>query len=79
MYRNTSSTTVTETGNLLLTYNEANTVGSKWQLSRDFVGNANVSITITDAGQIQITTTALSGTGYNGFISFSGRALQTTY
>lgn len=79
VYRNTSLETVSESGKLLLVYNSSNGVGEKWEIAREAVGDADVTFTISDTGQIQITTTALSGTGYNGYVSFAGQALQVSY
>lgn len=79
VYRNTNTTTVTETGNLMIVYNPTNSIGNKWEITRDFVGDAQVSFTIDDTGQVNINLTALSGTGPNGFISYSAKSLQNSY
>lgn len=78
-YRDTSTTTVTESGTLTLTYNETNSSGNQWEVVREYVGDAQISFIVTDTGQVQINTTALGGSGYTGFISYAGTALQNTY
>lgn len=79
VYRNTSAITVSETGNLMIVYNPTNGTGEKWEITRDFVGDADVTFDIDDTGQININLTALAGTAHNGFISYTGRALQNSY
>ena len=79
VFRNSSTTTLSESGNLMITYNPTNSPGSLWEMTRDYVGEADVTFTISDTGQISVTPTAISGTGYNGYISFSANALQVTY
>lgn len=68
--RITSSVTKTETGNIMVVYD-----GSIWTLGRDYVGDAECAFDITPAGQIRITTTALTGTYSTGKVSFSAQAL----
>lgn len=75
VYRTTSSTTAYETGTILAIYSPSNTIGSKWEVSQDLVGNGFISFNITDLGQVQYTCTALSGTGHSGKITFSGKAI----
>lgn len=79
VYRNTTSVTVSETGNLMIVYNPTNSIGEKWEMTRDYVGESDVTFTIDDTGQVNITLTALSGTTHNGFISYNGHALQNSY
>lgn len=79
VYRNTSLETVSETGNLLIVYNPTNGIGEKWELTRDYVGDSDVTFDIDDTGQVNINLTALSGTAHNGFISYAAKALQNSY
>lgn len=79
VYRNTSTTTVSETGNLDIVYNPTNGIGEKWEITRDYVGDSSISLSISDTGQVNINLTALAGTGHNGFISFAAKALQNSY
>jgi hypothetical protein len=64
------SSTVVESGNIVVVYD-----GSSWTLSRDYIGDADCTFNITSAGQVQITTPALTGYG-SGKVSFSAQALQ---
>lgn len=79
IYRNTttgSPTTVAETGTMKLVYNPTNAVGNKWEISIDRVGNAQATLSITDAGQVQITTTTIPGTGHTGQVGFLATVLN---
>lgn len=73
--RTTSMTTVAEAGNISIVYNSTNPVNSKWEIERDYVGNASISFTITDAGQVKFSTTTLSGSSHTGTISYAATAL----
>ena len=75
VYRNTNSTTVAETGLMEVVYNPGNSSGHKWELMREYTGNASITFNITDTGQVQFTTTSISGTGHSGKISFSAQAI----
>ena len=63
-----------ESGTLYLTYDAAAT--DKWLMNRIQVGDAQVNFTITNTGQIQYTAYNMSGTGYNGTITFSAKTLS---
>lgn len=76
VYRNTSTTTVVEEGNILLVYNPAGPIGNKWQISPDRVGDASITFSITDNGQVKFTTTTLSGINHNGKIRASAQAFE---
>lgn len=76
IYRNTSTTEFAEKGQLQLVYKNGGTVGSKWTIGRVFFGDdAGITFTMTDAGQIQYTSTNMSGTGYSGIVKFEAKAL----
>lgn len=79
IYRNTNTTTVTEAGQLNIVYNESESVGQKWQMLRESDSDALVVFSIDDGGQVFINTTALGGVSYNGFVSYSAKALQNSY
>lgn len=75
-YRTTSLTELAEKGIIELVYKNGGTSGSKWTLSRSFVGDdAGVTISMTDAGQGQYISSNLSGTSYAGVIKFSAQAI----
>lgn len=75
VYRNTNSTTVTEAGNLIITYNPSNSTGAKWSINRVYTGNASINFNVTDTGQVQFSTTSISGTGHVGSITYSAQSL----
>lgn len=75
VYRNTSSTTVSETTTLTLVYNASNTTGQKWEMARETVGDASITFNVTDVGQVQFTTTTLAGTGHTGILTYRARAV----
>lgn len=75
VYRNTSTTTVAESGIMIIVYNPANPTNNKWELIRDFTGDAQIDFNITDTGQVQFTTQTLGGLSHNGKIAFAAQAL----
>lgn len=77
VYRSTASNSSFDSGEMVIIYDS---LSSTWYLQRESVGNSDTDIifNITSAGQIQITTTSLSGTGYSGRIAFSAQALTQT-
>jgi len=76
VYRTTNSTTVSETGQMIIVYNPNNPVGNKWEIAKDRVGDASISFSVDDTGQFSFTTTALSGINHSGNITFSAQALN---
>lgn len=75
IFRTTSSTTAYETGHILAIYSAGNSIGSKWEISQDFIGDGKIAFNITDLGQVQYTATAISGTGHTGKVIFSAKAI----
>lgn len=69
------ATTVSEAGNMYVTYNPTNSPGSLWEMSRDYDGDANVTFTITDVGQVQFSSTSIAGSGHTGQIAYTAAAL----
>jgi len=43
-------------------------------LAQNFTGSSGVTFTITTAGQLQITPTVLTGTGYTGTLKLTAKA-----
>lgn len=62
-----------ETGMLWVVYNNQNGV---WDISREKAGNASITFSITNAGQVQFSTTAMAGSDHTGFITYSAKALE---
>lgn len=74
IYRTTSTNELAEGGQLFLIYkNTANT----WTIEREFQGdNAGVIITVNNAGQLQYTSTNVSGLSYTGQIGFRAKTIN---
>lgn len=75
VYRDTTTTTSTETSVLNIVYNATNGTGQKWEMTREATGDASITFSITDAGQVQFETTALGGSSHVGHLSYSAKAL----
>lgn len=75
VYRNTTGATVVETGNIMVVYNPAGAVNNKWQITRDYVGDAQVTFSITDVGQVQFSSVLLTGSSHTGTITYTAQAL----
>jgi hypothetical protein len=76
VYRTTDSDDAAESGIMNVLYNPNNSVGFKWELTREAVGDGLITFTITDSGQIQFTTESLSGVDHYMRISYSAKALE---
>ena len=78
VYRQTSgigATSVYEAGEMTVVYNANNPTNQKWELQREYVGNAQITFTVDDSGQFYFTTTAISGTSQIGQLDFVAQAL----
>lgn len=78
-----SSTTTTgksEAGTMTAVYDSAATAGSKWQLAIGPVAGpgAGVTFTITDAGQVQYTSSDIGSTTYSGEMRFRAKTILST-
>jgi len=76
VYRETDTSTSWSEGELNVMYNDD--LGD-WAVQREEnVGNITTEVTfnITSTGQLQISTTVLSGTGYTGKIGYYAKALK---
>lgn len=65
---------VTESGTLECVYNSSSNTNQKWEIGRMGEGEAFVQFTMTDLGQIQMTTTPLTGINHTGIVAY--RALS---
>jgi len=78
VYRKTDETTlgsadneeVAETGTLEIVYNNARPSNTKWEIGRMGEGDASIDFNVTDLGQVQFSTTALTGINHTGLISY---------
>lgn len=75
VFRTTSSNTAYEVGELEIIYNPNGPSGNLWEVGRQYVGNGLITFYVTDAGQVQFTTSTLAGTGHEGKISFTAQTL----
>lgn len=75
VYRATDSVNAAEAGTLVIVYNPNSGVGLKWEKILVSNGDASVSFTITDAGQVQFSSTILAGGSHTGFVSYVAQAL----
>lgn len=77
--RSSSTTTsgYTESGTIHLNYDPNATSGNKWSFTQQILGYSGVTISITDAGQMQYTTNDIGSTSYVGKIVFSAKTLST--
>lgn len=66
---------VAEGGVILLVYNASNPPTNKWEITRDYAGDARIEFSVTDTGQVQFSTTALTGIDHIGTISFRAIAV----
>jgi hypothetical protein len=79
IYRNTTgigATSGAETGTLELIYNPNGPTGNKWEISDEHTGNANVTFSVTDQGQVTFSSTFISGANATGFIGYTAKSLQ---
>lgn len=67
--------TVVEAGQMTVAYNPDGTPGSKWELQREYIGDASITFSIDDAGQFSFSTATITGSSQTGKISFAGSAL----
>ena len=79
VYRKSNTETgIAESGVMLLDLNDTGAVGQKWQLTIQKNGEAGVSFSVTDSGQIQVTSSDIGLAGYVGTMRFSAKALSKT-
>jgi hypothetical protein len=79
VYRTTTAmpSGTVEQGTILLTYDNAGSVGNKWKVSIQSDVTAGVTFACTDSGQVQyISTDMTPSTGYTGTIVFKARTLS---
>jgi hypothetical protein len=74
--RFTSTTSAVECGEIRVVYNPDGPVSNKWNIEQNRTGDASISFTITDNGQVQYSTTALGGINHVGRLTYEARALQ---
>jgi hypothetical protein len=74
--RTTTTDNVVEAGTLSLVYNSTGNSNEKWEVSRILIGpGAQIEFSVTDAGQVRFTTTAIGGLNHTGTITFEAKSL----
>ncbi len=76
VYRETTTNSAYEAGEMTVVYNANNPTTQKWELARSFVGDADITFSIDDAGQFSFSTTAIAGANHTGSIAFTAQALE---
>jgi hypothetical protein len=77
VFRSTNTVVATETGQIYINYNSSFPTSQKWEISTSHVGISNTTFSITDVGQVQFSTTSITGTGYTGFVTYQASAILT--
>ncbi len=67
---------VIENGLIELVYDNNASSGNKWLMTIHSNGNAQVSLSITDAGQVQYKSSDIDSAGYNGTITFNAKVFN---
>lgn len=75
VYRETTTVKADEIGEIWVVYNPDRSVGNKWGISQSRTSDASISFTITDAGQLQFSTTTLPGLNHTGKITYQAKAI----
>lgn len=69
---------LTEAGTLQIVYNQSNPVNNKWEIQREFVGDANMKFSIDDLGQLEFTTESMTGIDHTGILSYRAISILNT-
>lgn len=74
--RHTDTTVLSQTGFLLLNYDSSRATNSKWQVTDQYTNSgAQIVFSMTDVGQVQFSTTSISGPNFAGHIQFRALAV----
>lgn len=75
-YRTRGATTVVEAAEIQVAYDPSGPTNEKWYITKQQTGDASISYSISDTGQMSYTTTTIGSSGtHSGTISFVGKAL----
>ena len=69
---------VTEAGTLEINYNASYPVTQKWEIVRSSEGNGYITFNVTDLGQIQFSTTSITGINHTGIVSYRAISILNT-
>jgi len=61
---------LSEAGTLEISFNDSRPSTEKWEIVRTYQGDAKITFSVSDLGQIKFSTTALGGINHAGTISF---------
>lgn len=75
VFRDTSTDQSYESGELLVVYNPNGPVNNKWEIAQRLVGDGKITFSITDAGQVRFSTTALPGSNHAGKLTFVAQSI----
>lgn len=75
VFRSTTLTQAYESGELLIVYNPNGPINNKWEIAQRLVGDGKITFSITDAGQVRFSTTALSGSNHSGKLTFVAQSI----
>lgn len=75
IYISTSLNELSECGQIFITYKS---VGNSWELAQNYAGSSGVVFTITPSGQLQYTSSNVTGAAYSGKLKFSAKAFLQT-
>lgn len=70
VYRNTTGAGATEVAERMKIYGVFSTVAGTWEITQAGVGNSGVTISITNAGQIQYTSSNITGTAASSYLTY---------
>lgn len=73
--RSTNTTVVSQTGEIIINYNSSFPTGQKWEINDEHIGMGQTIFTITDTGQVQFSTTLITGINYSGIITYQAKAI----
>lgn len=69
---------VTEAGTLEISYNASRPSTQKWEMVRSGQSDGMISFNVTDLGQIQFSTTPLTGINHTGIVSYRAISILNT-
>lgn len=75
VFRTTTIASAYESGELLIVYNPNGPTNNKWEIAQRLVGDGKISFYMTDAGQMQFSTTALAGSNHAGKLTFVAQSI----
>lgn len=73
----TGSNIVTQSGSFTVTYNADGSVGEKWTKAHEYEGDASVTFSITDVGQVQFSSASIGAGTHAGQITYYAKSLTT--